>query len=361
MDTELTLEDLGYNDKLKAFVTGQKPEGFKVGRVVSEHKERYVVRTIAGELDAEITGNMRFTARSREDFPAVGDWVACIAYDSGMAIIHKILPRFSVIQRQAVAKPGEIQIIATNIDVAFLVQAADRDFNINRLQRYLTICNSSGVEPVIVLSKIDLISEPRKNEILKSINDRIKNVLVFAISNETQDGYDAINRFTEKGKTYCMLGSSGVGKSTLLNNLSGASVMKTGQLSESTNKGRHVTSHRELVILRNGAILIDNPGMREVGVADTTGGLEITFYRIAELSKSCRFKDCMHTTEVGCQVLKAVESGEIDMDSYENYLKLEKEKAHFESTLAEKRMKDKEFGKMMKNYKKDIKKTEFDK
>jgi ribosome biogenesis GTPase len=154
-----------------------------------------------------------------------------------------------------------------------------------------------------------------------------------------------------------MLGSSGVGKSTLLNNLSGTSVMKTGHLSESTNKGRHVTSHRELVILNNGAILIDNPGMREVGLADTTGGLEITFNRIAELSKSCRFKDCMHTTEIGCQVLKAVESGEIDADSYENYLKLEREKAHFESTLAEKRIKDKEFGKMMKNYKKDIKKN----
>ena len=359
MHTVITLEDLGYNSKIEEYIIQQKLEAFEVGRVVAEHKERYVVRTIARELDAEITGNMRFTARSREDYPAVGDWVACIAYDSGMAIIHKVLPRFSTIQRQAVGQPGEIQIIATNIDVAFLVQAADRDFNINRLQRYLTICNSSGVEPVIVLSKIDLVNELRKNEILNSIKDRIKDVLVLAISNETQDGYDAINRFTEKGKTYCMLGSSGVGKSTLLNNLSGASLMKTGYLSESTNKGRHVTSHRELVILNNGAILIDNPGMREVGLADTSGGLEITFNRIAELSKSCRFKDCKHTTEVGCQVLRAVESGEIDMDSYENYLKLEREKAHFESTLAEKRTKDKEFGKMMKNYKKDIKKNRF--
>ena len=359
MHTVITLEDLGYNSRIEEYIIQHKLEGFEVGRVVAEHKERYVVRTVARELDAEITGNMRFTARSREDYPAVGDWVACIAYDSGTAIIHKVLPRFSTIQRQAVGQPGEIQIIATNIDVAFLVQAADRDFNINRLQRYLTICNSSGVEPVIVLSKIDLVSELRKNEILKSINDRIKDVLVLAISNETQDGYDAINRFTEKGKTYCMLGSSGVGKSTLLNNLSGTSVMKTGHLSESTNKGRHVTSHRELVILDNGAILIDNPGMREVGLADTSGGLEITFNRIAELSKSCRFKDCKHTTEVGCQILRAVESGEIDMDSYENYLKLEREKAHFESTLAEKRTKDKEFGKMMKNYKKDIKKNRF--
>jgi ribosome biogenesis GTPase len=357
MNTIITLEDLGYYEKLKAFVDKQKLEGFEIGRVVAEHKERYVVKTTNGEWDAEITGNMRFTAKSREDYPAVGDWVACIAYDSGSAIIHRILPRSSVIQRQAVGQSGEIQIIATNIDVAFLVQAVDRDFNINRLERYLTLCYSSKVKPVIVLTKVDLITDTRKNEIQQSIKDRIKNVLVFMVSNETQEGFREINHFIQKGKTYCMLGSSGVGKSTLLNNLSGASLMRTGNISESTSKGRHVTSHRELVILDNGAILIDNPGMREVGIADTSGGLEITFDMIAGLSKSCRFKDCTHTTEVGCQVLKAVETGEIDMASYENYLKMEKEKAHFESTLAEKRIKDKEFGKMMKNYKKDMNKN----
>jgi ribosome biogenesis GTPase len=355
MDNIITLKHLGYTQKLEEFRIQQKLEGFEIGRVVAEHKERYVVRTSAEELDAEITGNLRFTAQSREDYPAVGDWVALIVYDSGTAIIHRILPRFSIIKRQAVGQSGTIQVIAANIDVAFLVQAVDRDFNINRLERYITICNSSRVEPVIVLSKIDLISEPRKSEILQSIKDRIKNILVFAISNETQEGYEAINHFLEQGKTYCMLGSSGVGKSTFLNNFSGASLMRTGSISESTHKGRHVTSHRELAILDNGSILIDNPGMREVGIADTTGGLEITFDRIAELSIGCRFKDCTHTTEVGCLVIKAVETGEIDMDSYENYLKMEREKAHFESTLAEKRMKEKEFGKMMKNYKKDMK------
>lgn len=357
MDNNITLKQLGFTPKLEEIRIQHQLDGFEIGRIVTEHKERYVVSTSTGELEAEITGNMRFTAQSREDYPAVGDWVACVEYDSGTAIIHQILPRLSIIKRQAVGQSGEIQIIATNIDVAFLVQAVDRDFNINRLERYLTICYSSRVEPVIVLSKTDLISEARKGEILQSIKDRIINVMVFAISNETRDGYEALNHYMQKGKTYCMLGSSGVGKSTFLNNLSGASLMKTGNISDSTSKGRHITSHRELIVLDNGAILIDNPGMREVGLADITGGLEITFNRIAELSKSCRYKDCKHITEIGCMVLDAIETGEIDISSYENYLKMEREKAHFESTLAEKRMKDKEFGKMMKNYKKDMHKN----
>jgi ribosome biogenesis GTPase / thiamine phosphate phosphatase len=156
-----------------------------------------------------------------------------------------------------------------------------------------------------------------------------------------------------------MLGSSGVGKSTLLNNLSGKAVMRTGTISQSTNKGRHVTSHRELIILEDGGILIDNPGMREVGIADSTNGLEITFDMIICLSQNCKFKDCTHTYEIGCSVLEAVENGEIDKASYENYLKMERERAHFESTAEEKRKKDKDFGKMLKNYKKEKNKNKF--
>jgi ribosome biogenesis GTPase len=218
-------------------------------------------------------------------------------YESDFAIIHKILPRSSIIKRQAVGQFGEIQIIATNIDYAFLVQAVDRDFNINRLERYLTICNSSKVSPIIVLSKIDLINEHQISEILENIKVRIKNVPIIAISNESQDGYDTIKKTIEKGKTYCMLGSSGVGKSTLLNNLSGKTIMRTDTISQNTNKGRHVTSHRELIILENGGILVDNPGMREVGIADSTSGLEITFNIIIKLSQNCKFKNCNHTNE----------------------------------------------------------------
>ena len=350
----MRLEDLGYNDKIENFRIEHNLENFEIGRVISEHRERYIIRTINGEFEAEITGNMRFNAKNREDFPAVGDWVTLTTYESDFAIIHNILPRFSTIKRQAIGQFGEVQIIATNIDYAFLVQAVDRDFNINRLERYLTICNSSKVKPIIILTKTDLIDEIQINEILNSIKIRIKNVPVIPISNESKKGYEAINTIIKKGKTYCMLGSSGVGKSTLLNNLSGKMLMRTDAISLSTNKGKHVTSHRELIILENGGILIDNPGMREVGIADTASGLETTFDMIVRLSSNCRFKDCTHTNEKGCSVLEAVEKEEIDKASYENYLKMEREKAHFESTIEEKRKKDKDFGKMVKNYKKDI-------
>jgi len=353
----MNLSDLGYNEKLEKARLEMELSEFEIGRVTAEHKERYIVRTAKGEYEAEITGNLRFTAQSREDFPAVGDWVALMTYEPDFAIIHRILPRHSVIRRQAVGQYGEIQIIAANIDYAFIVQAVDRDFNINRLERYLTICHASKVKPAIVLSKIDLIDESRLSEFLANIKVRIKDVPVFAISNETRRGYEAMRRFIEKGKTYCLLGSSGVGKSTLLNNLSGQAIMKTDTISQSTNKGRHVTSHRELFILENGGILIDNPGLREVGIADTADGLEITFDRIFELARNCKFKDCTHTHETGCVVMEAVESGTIDRASYENYLKMHREKIHFEMTTAERRQRDKVFGKMLKNYNKNQRKN----
>jgi ribosome biogenesis GTPase len=352
----MKLEDLGYNNELGNFRTDNNLNDFETGRVIAEHKERYIVRTTEGEFDAEITGNLRFTARSREDFPAVGDWVALTVYDSGFAIIHKIFQRFSIIKRQAVGQFGEIQIIAANIDFALLVQAVDRDFNINRLERYLTICNSSGVSPIIILSKTDLIKPHQVSEIMENIKARIKNVPVIALSNQNQDGYEELKAVVKKGKTYCMLGSSGVGKSTLLNNLSGKALMRTDTISQSTNKGKHITSHRELIVLENGGLLIDNPGMREVGIADSEKGLEITFDRIVSFSKNCKFKDCTHTNETGCAVIDAVERGEIDVASYKNYLRMEKEKAYFETSVAEKKKKDKIFGKILKDYyKKDIK------
>lgn len=355
----MKLEDLGYNDKLEKYRIDNHLGAFEIGRVISEHKERYIVKTEIGEFEAEITGNLRFSAKNRVDYPAVGDWVALTTFDSDFSIIHKILPRFSTISRQAVGQFGEIQIIATNIDYALLVQAADRDFNINRLERYLTICYSSKVIPIIVLTKTDLINEQVKTEIVESINQRLKNISVFAISNKTQNGYDSLKLIIEKGKTFCMLGSSGVGKSTLLNNLSGRTIMKTDAISQSTCKGVHVTSHRELIVLENGGILVDNPGMREVGIVDTANGLEKTFDIIFNLSQNCKFKDCTHTNEKGCSVLEAVEKGQIDKGSYENYMKMEKEKIHFESSVFEKRKKDKDFGKTLKNYKKDMSKNKY--
>lgn len=351
----MNLEDLGYNSMKAIIDSRQNLTDFEPGRIIAEHKERYLVGTATGEVEAEITGNMRFTATNREDFPAVGDWVSLISYDPGFALINEILPRFSIIKRQAVGQFGEVQIIGTNIDCAFIMQSVNRDFNINRMERYLTICYSSKVNPIIVLTKTDLISIEELSLLSDKIKRRLENIPVIAISNETKNGYEELIQTIEKGKTYCMLGSSGVGKSTLLNNLSGKNIMKTDSISTSTNKGRHVSSHRELTVLKNGGILIDNPGMREVGIADSETGLETMYDKIMELSQGCLFRDCTHVNEKGCAVIEAVENGEIEKSYYQNYLKLEKEKAHFESTVQEKRKKDKDFGKMLKNFKKEQK------
>lgn len=347
----MKLEKLGYNNQIEKFRTDNNLNEFDVGRVIAEHKERYILGTTDADLDAEITGNLRFAAKSREDFPAVGDWVAFNRFDE-MGIIHKVLPRFSTITRQAVGQFGEVQIIATNIDFAFVMQAIDRDFNINRIERYLTMCYASKVKPIVVLTKTDLIDETQLSIIKESIGKRIKDVPVIAISNENKNGYDQLKATIEEGKTYCMLGSSGVGKSTLVNNLSGSLMMETNTISLSTQRGRHVTTHRELIVLENGGILIDNPGMREVGITDSAGGLATTFEVIMQLSQNCKFKDCTHTNEIGCAVLEAIEAGKLAEASYENYLKMEKEKRHFEATVAERRKKDKQFGKMLKDYKK---------
>ena len=348
----MTLEDLGYNEEIENYRNHNNLNSFGVGRVISEHKERYIVKTTDNEYEAEIIGNLRFTASSRSDFPAVGDWVTISEYDESKVLIHSVFPRKTIIERQSVGKFGEKQIIATNIDFALLVQAVDRDFNINRLERYITICNIANVAPIIVLNKIDLIDDIELSNLIDKVKNRVEQIPVITISNESKKGIESLRMLLLVGKTYCLLGSSGVGKSTLLNNLSGKEIMKTNAISTSTNKGRHITSHRELIVLENGGILIDNPGMKEVGIVDSADGLEKTFGTILELSKDCKFKDCTHTTEIECAVLSALSNGEIDKKYYENYLKMEKEKDHFESTIAEKRKKDKDFGKMIVNYKK---------
>lgn len=353
----MTLEEIGFTAQHEGFLEESRISGFSVGRVVAEHKERYTVHTAEGEYDAEITGNIRFNAHDREDFPAVGDWVAMQVYEPGFGIIHAIAPRSSIIKRQAVGHWGEVQIIAANVDIALLVQAADRDFSISRLERYLTICNSSGVSPVVILSKSDLVSATELAELVGAIQARLTDVPVIAISSETKQGYEQLRAAIICGKTYCMLGSSGVGKSTILNLLAGSAVMQTGAINQTIQRGRHITSHRELIVLGSGGILIDNPGMREVGITDDGAGIETTFAAIASLSHTCRYRDCTHTSEKGCAVTAAVADGAIDKASYENYLKLEREKEHFESSAEERRKKDKDFGKFLKNFKKDMKRN----
>jgi len=355
----MTLEDLGYNKEIENYRTENGLDSFDVGRILAEHRERYVVQTAEKEYEAEILGNLRFTAQSRSDFPAVGDWVAISEYDKDRVLIHSVFSRKSIIERQSVGSKGEKQIIATNIDKAFIVQSVDRDFSINRIERYLSICNSSKVLPVIILNKIDLVNDTELNQMIESIQKRIESIQVFSISNKSQQGIEELKQTIEKGKTYCLLGSSGVGKSTLLNTISGRQLMKTNEISEHSNRGRHVTTHRELQVLENGGIMIDNPGMRMVGIADSTEGLEMTFQKIVDRSGDCKFKDCSHTTEMGCAILEDVENGEIDKASYENFLKMEREKEHFEYTVAEKRKKDKDFGKMIKHFKKARKSNKY--
>jgi ribosome biogenesis GTPase len=263
-----------------------------------------------------------------------------------------------VLARQAVGKYGETQIISANIDVAFIVQAITNDFSINRLERYMTICYSAGIEPVLVISKTDLSTEDEIKNAVSILEKRDKKVKYLLLSNLTLEGLNQIMDFIQKGKTYCVVGSSGVGKSTLINNLLKKNVLKTGPISQSTNRGRHVSDHRELIVLENGGIIIDTPGMRELGITDDPDGIMTTFNDIIKISSECRFPDCSHRNEDGCAVIEALENGVIDRDSYDNFLKMQKEQERFQTTVAEKRKKDKIFGKMLKNYFRDIRKND---
>jgi ribosome biogenesis GTPase len=353
----MTITDLGFTDELYAYLRDNNLTGFSVGRVTQEHRERYIVSTGEKEYDAEITGNLRFSANSRSDFPAVGDWVTMTIYEPDLAIIHGILPRKSVLERQAVGKTGEIQIISANIDVAFIIQAINNNFSINRLERYLSVCYSSSIEPVMVISKIDLSTGMEINDALSELEKRDKKVKYILLSNVTLNGVDEIMDFIQKGKTYCVVGSSGVGKSTLINNLLKKNILKTGPISESTNKGKHVTEHRELFVLENGGIIIDTPGMKELGMTDNIEGIITTFQEIHDLSMKCKFPDCRHVKESGCAVIEALNKGIIDRDSFDNYQKIQKEQERFQITVAEKRKKEKVFGKIIKNYYKDDKRN----
>ncbi|MDW7692729.1 ribosome small subunit-dependent GTPase A [Flammeovirgaceae bacterium SG7u.111] len=355
----MELEDLGFDDFFAEARSEAGLETYEVARVTKEHKERYTLHTGSDEYDGEISGHLRFTAAERSDFPAVGDWVVFLPFDGGMGIIHQILPRKTLLERQAVGKHGEKQIIAANIDTAFIVQAADRDFNLNRLERYLTICLGAGITPIILVNKIDLVEKTELDEMVESIEERIPNVPILLNSNETEEGLDSLKAKIETGKTYCLIGSSGVGKSTLVNKLSEADILKTRDISDSNSKGRHTTSHRELVVLGNGGIVIDTPGMRELGMTDNAEGISQTFEQIEELAQDCKYSDCTHQQEEGCAVLEALENNELDTSVFENYMKMQREQFHFQATVAEKRKRDKSFGKMYRAVSKERKKNKY--
>lgn len=354
----MTITNLGFNEQLDTYRKEQNLASFDVARVISEHKDRYTVKTATDELEAELIGNLRFTAESRYDLPAVGDWVAINKYDTNKALIHAVYTRASILERKAIGSHGKTQIIATNIDVGLIVQSVNRDFNINRLERYLTICNSAKIKPIVVISKIDLTQTDELNELLAKVKERIKGITIIAISNNSQQGIDEIKAELTTGKTYCLLGSSGVGKSTLINTLLGDTIMSTGNISESIDRGKHVTTHRELIVTDNG-ILIDNPGMREVGITDNSGGLEMTFDEISNLSSNCKYNDCSHTNEKGCAILEALENKELDSDSYANFQKMQRERSFFDSSVEERKKKDKDLGKLIKSAVKQRKKSKY--
>src|SRR5512133_3359087 len=320
----MNINDLGLTPEIENLIAQEESHNFTAGRVTQQHKDRYVVSNGESEYPAEITGNLRYSAAEASDLPAVGDWVLMTVFGDDLAIINKVLPRKTLLERQAIGKHGEKQVIATNIDVAMIVQSIDYNFNVNRLERYLVICNSAGISPVFVISKTDTADEESVNHALGKLKERSIHIPVIALSNVYKDGYDKIYSLLVKGQTYCILGSSGVGKSTLINNLVGREILATGKISDSTNKGRHVTSSRQMIILENGAILIDTPGMKELGITDDIEGVTATFEEITALSPECKFPDCTHTDETGCAVTEAVRKGEISSGTLVNYRKMVK-------------------------------------
>jgi ribosome biogenesis GTPase len=343
----LELEDLGYS----AFFASERQalglDGYSIARVIAEHKGSYLVKNPSSEYLARITGKQMHGALSREDFPAVGDWVGITVLDEEQAVIHRVLPRMTILKRKYSGK-FESQVIASNIDVVFVIESVDRDYNLNRFERYLAMANDGDITPIMVLNKIDLITEAELNRKMSQVGKRFAGIDIIRTSVLFGNGLDEMTARIIRGKTYCLLGSSGVGKSSIINNLLGMDSIKTDTISDLTGKGKHTTTGREMYFLENGGIMIDTPGMREVGMTDSAAGIENVFTEITALATSCRFRDCAHTQEPGCAVRKAVECGELDEEKYSNYLKLTRETEYYEMTRLEKRKKDRQFGRFIK-------------
>ena len=352
-----SIEKLGFDKWFQDNVDLESLEGFELARVTAVHKDSYTINNGENDVFAELIGKIIYSAVSVMDYPAVGDWVFAKFYDENtFSIVHEILPRKSLLKRKTPGKKIDFQLIAANIDAAFIIQSLDDNFNLRRLERYLVMISESNIRPIILLSKSDLLTSEEVVSRISEIQKIKPRLHVQPFSNENESGLKNVKDLLNSGQTYCLLGSSGVGKTTLLNHLIGKSIFKTKTVREKDSKGRHATTYRQLIKLDCGAMVVDTPGMRELGNISVETGLEETFAEITELSEKCQFNDCIHVNEKGCAVLSAIEDGQLSEKRYQNYVKMNKESIYNEMSYLEKRQKDKQFWKFVKTVMKHKKK-----
>ena len=344
------LRSLGFDEVRLASVDAALVQRYEIARVVAVHKERYLVSQGQGDMSAELAGKSVYAAGSPLDYPTVGDWVWCALHDErSFAVVHGVLSRRTLLKRKTPGKQVDFQLIGANIDVALIVQSLDENFNLRRLERYLVMIHEGGIRPIILLSKSDLL-EPEEIAVrIGEIELILPDIPVRPFSSETEAGLQVVRQLLEAGKTYCLLGSSGVGKTTLLNHLLGEGRFETQAVREKDSRGRHTTTHRQLTLLAGGAMVVDTPGMRELGSLAIEAGVDETFAEIAELAQRCRFNDCTHRVEKGCAVLEAREEGRLSEARYQNYLKMQKEAAHHEMSYQEKRRRSRQQGRFYKS------------
>ena len=319
------LASLGWNYRQRGELELELPEGTIPGRVALEHRGSYAIYTELGELSAEVVSRMLHSADGRGDLPAVGDWVVARPLPGeSRAMIEAILPRRSKFSRKVAGYETEEQILVTNVDTVFLVSSLNHDLNVRRIERYLTMAWESGAMPVVVLTKSDLCEDIPAA--MSSVEAVTPGVPVHACSALTGAGFEELAGYFAEGTTVALLGSSGVGKSTFINHLLGEEHLATREI-RWDGRGRHTTTHRELIVLPRGGLIVDTPGMRELQLWTADEGLDSTFSDIAEIAAGCRFRDCRHDGEPGCAVAAALQDGTLPQERLDSYRKLERELA----------------------------------